>query len=46
MDFVVQGQQDHGIKGLVNMYGMESPGLTASLALAQTVVDMLDYEAG
>jgi L-2-hydroxyglutarate oxidase LhgO len=33
-DFVVQGPADHGIPGLVNLYGIESPGLTASLPLA------------
>jgi L-2-hydroxyglutarate oxidase LhgO len=33
-DFVVQGPSEHGVPGLVNMYGIESPGLTASLPLA------------
>jgi L-2-hydroxyglutarate oxidase LhgO len=33
-DFVVQGPATHGVPGLVNLYGIESPGLTASLALA------------
>jgi L-2-hydroxyglutarate oxidase LhgO len=36
-DFVVQGVETHGIPGLVNLYGIESPGLTASLALAEEV---------
>jgi L-2-hydroxyglutarate oxidase LhgO len=36
-DFVVQGPREHGIPGLVNLYGIESPGLTASLALAELV---------
>src|SRR5579862_6207031 len=40
-DFVVQGPQDHGVPGLVNLYGIESPGLTASLALADEVVARL-----
>jgi L-2-hydroxyglutarate oxidase LhgO len=33
-DFTIQGPRDHGIAGLWNLYGIESPGLTASLALA------------
>ncbi len=36
-DFVVQGPGRHGVPGLVNLYGIESPGLTASLALADEV---------
>jgi L-2-hydroxyglutarate oxidase LhgO len=38
-DFVVQGSRDHGVPGLINLYGIESPGLTASLALAEYVAD-------
>ncbi len=33
-DFIVQGPEAHGVPGLVNFYGIESPGLTASLPLA------------
>ncbi len=40
-DFVVQGAATHGVPGLVNLYGIESPGLTASLALADEVVKQL-----
>jgi L-2-hydroxyglutarate oxidase LhgO len=40
-DFVVQGPADHGVAGLVNLYGIESPGLTASLALANDVRALL-----
>jgi L-2-hydroxyglutarate oxidase LhgO len=36
-DFVVQGPKDHGVPGLVQLYGIESPGLTAALALADDV---------
>jgi L-2-hydroxyglutarate oxidase LhgO len=40
-DFVVQGPSMHGIPGLVHLFGIESPGLTSSLALAGLVVDEL-----
>jgi len=40
-DFVVQGPPVHGVAGLVNLFGIESPGLTASLALADDVVKLL-----
>jgi L-2-hydroxyglutarate oxidase LhgO len=40
-DFVVQGPAAHGVPGLVNLYGIESPGLTASPAIAEMVVAML-----
>jgi len=40
-DFSLQGEDDHGIAGLVNLYGIESPGLTASLAIADAVTKLL-----
>jgi L-2-hydroxyglutarate oxidase LhgO len=40
-DFVIQGPAEHGVAGLVNLYGIESPGLTASLALADDVAALL-----
>ena len=40
-DFVIQGPAEHGLAGLVNLYGIESPGLTASLAIADYVADLL-----
>ncbi|KAA2212233.1 NAD(P)/FAD-dependent oxidoreductase [Pseudoroseomonas oryzae] len=43
-DFVVQGPSVHGQRGLVNLFGIESPGLTASLALAEMVGEMLVTE--
>ena len=36
-DFVIQGPRDHGVSGLVNLFGIESPGLTSSLAIADHV---------
>ncbi len=33
-DFVIQDQDVHGVSGLINLYGIESPGLTSSLAIA------------
>lgn len=36
-DFVIQAEKDHGLPGLVNLFGIESPGLTASLAIAERV---------
>jgi len=41
-DFIIQGPQDHGILGFVNLFGIESPGLTASLAIAKEVVQRLE----
>lgn len=40
-DFVIQGPAQHGWPGLVNLFGIESPGLTSSLALGQYVSEML-----
>ena len=40
-DFVVQGPETHGVPGLINLYGIESPGLTASLPLADEAVRKL-----
>ncbi|WP_338324818.1 hypothetical protein [Pseudoalteromonas phenolica] len=36
-DFVIQTELQHGITGLVNLFGIESPGLTASMAIAKHV---------
>ncbi|WP_199054433.1 NAD(P)/FAD-dependent oxidoreductase [Aquitalea sp. ASV15] len=36
-DFVIQGPAEHGVAGLINLYGIESPGLTSCLALAEAV---------
>jgi L-2-hydroxyglutarate oxidase LhgO len=36
-DFLIQGPRDHGVEGLINLFGIESPGLTSSLAIADYV---------
>ena len=40
-DFLVQGPVQHGVANLVNLFGIESPGLTSSLALGQYAADLL-----
>ncbi len=41
-DFMIQGPSDHGTRGLVHLFGVESPGLTSSLAIAEYVRELLD----
>ncbi|HET8849235.1 MAG TPA: NAD(P)/FAD-dependent oxidoreductase [Marinobacter sp.] len=41
-DFRVDGPQQHGLAGAVQLFGIESPGLTSCLALAEYVADQLD----
>ncbi len=41
-DFVIQDSSSHGVAGLVQLFGIESPGLTASLAIARYVGELLD----
>jgi L-2-hydroxyglutarate oxidase LhgO len=45
-DFVIQGPGEHGVAGLINLFGIESPGLTASLALAEHVVRVAEGRSG
>lgn len=42
-DFRIEGPESHGVPGLVNLFGIESPGLTASLAIAERVVALLRH---
>lgn len=44
-DFVLEGPRRHGCPGLVNLFGIESPGLTASLALGDTVATIVQDAA-
>lgn len=41
-DFAIHGADVHGLPGLVNLFGIESPGLTASLALADHVFGLIE----
>ncbi len=41
LDFRFDGPRQHGVPGLINLFGIESPGLTASLAIADLVADMV-----
>jgi len=43
-DFIIQGPAAHGVAGLVNLFGIESPGLTACLAIAEQVLAELRLE--
>ena len=40
-DFIIQGEEAHGVSGLVNLFGIESPGLTASLSIGKYVREIL-----
>ena len=40
-DFVIQDESTHGVPGLVNLFGIESPGLTSSLAIGEWVSHLL-----
>ena len=39
-DFMIQGPRGHGVDGLINLFGIESPGLTSSLAIADYVGEL------
>ncbi len=38
-DFLIQGPREHGVRGLINLFGIESPGLTSCLALGEAVAE-------
>lgn len=40
-DFLIQGPSVHGVKGLVNLFGIESPGLTSALAIGEHVAALV-----
>ena len=40
-DFLIQSSREHGVAGLINLFGIESPGLTSSLAIAGYVGDLV-----
>ena len=40
-DFLIDGPAHHNVPGLVQMFGIESPGLTSSLSLAEEVADLV-----
>ena len=39
-DFYIQGAEVHGIRGLINLYGIESPGLTSAIAIGEYVAEL------
>lgn len=41
-DFIIQASASHGVAGLINLYGIESPGLTSSLAIGEYVAGLAD----
>jgi L-2-hydroxyglutarate oxidase LhgO len=43
-DFQLRGRDDHGIEGLVALFGIESPGLTSSLAIGEAVSETLAHD--
>ncbi|WP_020592609.1 NAD(P)/FAD-dependent oxidoreductase [Kiloniella laminariae] len=44
VDFVIQGPATHKVPGLINLFGIESPGLTSAMAIAEDVLIQLDRD--
>lgn len=42
-DFVIEDARHHGVEGLVNLFGIESPGLTSSLSIGEYVANTIIY---
>jgi len=45
-DFVIKEESENGFPGFINLIGIESPGLTASLAIAERVKEIVEYTRG
>jgi L-2-hydroxyglutarate oxidase LhgO len=41
LDFLIAGPEEHGLRGLVSLFGIESPGLTSCLAIAENVAELI-----
>ena len=41
-DFIIQTNKNHSIPNLINLYGIESPGFTSSLAIARMINEILE----
>ena len=39
-DFIIEGSEIHNVSNLINLYGIESPGLTSSLAIAEHITSL------
>jgi len=44
VDWLIQGPKEHGVPGIVNLFGIDSPGLTSCLAIAEEILRKLRIE--
>ena len=44
-DFLILGPSDHGVRGLITLQGIESPGVTSSLAIGDYVASMIELQS-